>query len=129
MREGGDSSLVLVVDELIRPELHAVLKAAFSVPVIHSEYRLTELLSQAYSQGEGIYQSPPRKKILLRDDEDPLRVITKGTGVGNVIDLANIHSCSFIATDVAGIVYSDGSFEILGRVDGSDMRGCSLLVI
>jgi len=126
---GGDSSLVLVVDELIRPELHAVLKAAFSVPVIHSEYGMTELLSQAYSKGEGIYQSPPWMKILLRDDEDPLRVITSGSGVVNVIDLANIHSCSFIATDDAGKVYPDGSFEILGRVDESDMRGCSLLVV
>ena len=115
--------------ELIRPELHAVLKAAFSVPVIHSEYGMTELLSQAYSKGEGIYQSPPWMKILLRDDEDPLRVITSGSGVVNVIDLANIHSCSFIATDDAGKVYPDGSFEILGRVDGSDMRGCSLLVV
>ena len=115
--------------ELIRPELHAVLKAAFSVPVIHSEYGMTELLSQAYSKGDGIYHCPPWMKILLRDDEDPLRVITSGSGVVNVIDLANIHSCSFIATDDAGKVYPDGSFEILGRVDGSDMRGCSLLVV
>jgi len=114
--------------ELIRPELHRILKAAFSVPVIHSEYGMTELLSQAYSKGEGIYHCPPWMKVLLRDDEDPLRVITSGSGVVNVIDLANIHSCSFIASDDAGKVYSDGSFEILGRVDGSDMRGCSLLV-
>lgn len=115
--------------ELIRPELHAMLKASFSVPVVHSEYGMTELLSQAYSKGEGIYQCPPWMKILLRDDEDPLRVIASGSGVVNVIDLANIHSCSFIATDDAGKVFPDGSFEILGRVDGSDMRGCSLLVI
>ncbi len=115
--------------ELIRPELHRILKAAFSVPVIHSEYGMTELLSQAYSKGEGIYHCPPWMKVLLRDDEDPLRVITSGSGVVNVIDLANIHSCSFIASDDAGKVYSDGSFEILGRVDGSDMRGCSLLVV
>ena len=90
---------------------------------------MTELLSQAYSKGDGIYHCPPWMKILLRDDEDPLRVITSGSGVVNVIDLANIHSCSFIATDDAGKVYPDGSFEILGRVDGSDMRGCSLLVV
>jgi Acyl-protein synthetase, LuxE len=115
--------------ELIRPELHAILKTAFSVPVIHSEYGMTELLSQAYSKGEGVYHCPPWMKILLRDDEDPLRVITSGSGVVNVIDLANIHSCSFIATDDAGKVYPNGSFEILGRVDGSDMRGCSLLVV
>lgn len=115
--------------ELIRPELHTILKAAFSIPAVHSEYGMTELLSQAYSKGEGIYQCPPWMKILLRDDEDPLRVIASGSGVVNVIDLANIHSCSFIATDDAGKVYPDGSFEILGRVDGSDMRGCSLLVV
>jgi len=115
--------------ELIRQELHAILQQSFSLSAIHSEYGMTELLSQAYSKGEGIYHCPPWMKILLRDDEDPLRVITSGSGVVNVIDLANIHSCSFIATDDAGKVYPDGSFEILGRVDGSDMRGCSLLVI
>ena len=115
--------------EMIRQELHAILQQSFSLSAIHSEYGMTELLSQAYSKGEGIYHCPPWMKILLRDDEDPLRVITSGSGVVNVIDLANIHSCSFIATDDAGKVYPDGSFEILGRVDGSDMRGCSLLVI
>ena len=115
--------------EMIRQELHAILQQSFSLSAIHSEYGMTELLSQAYSKGEGIYHCPPWMKILLRDDEDPLRVITSGSGVVNVIDLANIHSCSFIASDDAGKVYSDGSFEILGRVDGSDMRGCSLLVV
>jgi len=115
--------------EMIRQELHAILQHSFSLSAIHSEYGMTELLSQAYSKGEGIYHCPPWMKILLRDDEDPLRVITSGSGVVNVIDLANIHSCSFIATDDAGKVYPDGSFEILGRVDGSDMRGCSLLVV
>ena len=114
--------------EMIRQELHAILQHSFSLSAIHSEYGMTELLSQAYSKGDGIYHCPPWMKILLRDDEDPLRVITSGSGVVNVIDLANIHSCSFIATDDAGKVYPDGSFEILGRVDGSDMRGCSLLV-
>ncbi len=115
--------------EMIRQELHAILQQSFSLSAIHSEYGMTELLSQAYSKEEGIYHCPPWMKILLRDDEDPLRVITSGSGVVNVIDLANIHSCSFIATDDAGKVYPDGSFEILGRVDGSDMRGCSLLVV
>ena len=115
--------------EMIRQELHAILQHSFSLSAIHSEYGMTELLSQAYSKGDGIYHCPPWMKILLRDDEDPLRVITSGSGVVNVIDLANIHSCSFIATDDAGKVYPDGSFEILGRVDGSDMRGCSLLVV
>ena len=115
--------------ELIRQELHAILQQSFSLSAIHSEYGMTELLSQAYSRGDGIYHCPPWMKILLRDDEDPLRLITSGSGVVNVIDMANIHSCSFIATDDAGKVYPDGSFEILGRVDGSDMRGCSLLVV
>ena len=115
--------------ELIRQELHAILQQSFSLSAIHSEYGMTELLSQAYSKGDGIYHCPPWMKILLRDDEDPLRLITSGSGVVNVIDMANIHSCSFIATDDAGKVYPDGSFEILGRVDGSDMRGCSLLVV
>lgn len=115
--------------ELIRPEMHALLEAAFSMPAIHSEYGMTELLSQAYSKGEGIFRCPPWMKVLVRDDEDPFRVMRSGTGVVNVIDLANLHSCCFIATDDAGKLYPDGSFEISGRVDGSDMRGCSLLVI
>jgi hypothetical protein len=115
--------------ELVRPELHGILKDAFSLSTIHSEYGMTELLSQAYSKGEGLYYCPPWMKILLRDDEDPLNILTSGAGVVNVIDLANLHSCSFIATDDAGKLYADGSFEILGRVDGSDLRGCSLLVV
>jgi hypothetical protein len=115
--------------EMVRPELHGILKYAFSLPAIHSEYGMTELLSQAYSKGEGLYRCPPWMKILLRDDEDPLNILSTGAGVVNVIDLANLHSCSFIATDDAGKLYPDGSFEILGRVDGSDMRGCSLLVV
>ncbi len=115
--------------ELVRPELHGILQDAFSLTTIHSEYGMTELLSQAYSKESGIFHCPPWMKILLRDDEDPLTIHRSGAGVVNVIDLANIHSCSFIATDDAGKVYEDGSFEILGRVDGSDMRGCSLLVV
>ena len=115
--------------EMIRSELHGVLKDAFKVPVIHSEYGMTELLSQAYSKGDGIFYCPPWMKILLRDEEDPFVIKTQGSGTINIIDLANIHSCSFIATDDAGKLYADGSFEVLGRVDGSDMRGCSLLTI
>lgn len=114
--------------ELIRSELHALLKNAFSLPSIHSEYGMTELLSQAYSPGEGIYTSPPWMKILLRDEEDPLTLSLSGSGAVNIIDFANLYSCSFIATDDAGKVYPDGSFEILGRMDGSDLRGCSLLL-
>lgn len=115
--------------ELVRAEVHEILKKAFGLDAIHSEYGMTELLSQAYSKGEGIFYSPPWMKILLRDDEDPFEIISKGSGIINVIDLANIYSCSFIATDDAGKLYEDGSFEVLGRVDGSDLRGCSLLIV
>lgn len=115
--------------EMIREELHAVLQNAFKVPSIHSEYGMTELLSQAYSKGDGIFSTPPWMKILVRDEEDPLLVKQTGSGIINVIDLANIYSCSFIATDDAGKIYDDNSFEVLGRVDGSDLRGCSLLTV
>jgi hypothetical protein len=115
--------------EMIREELHTVLKNAFAIDSIHSEYGMTELLSQAYSRGDGIFKTPPWMKILARDEEDPLLVKQTGSGIINVIDLANIHSCSFIATDDAGKIYEDVSFEVLGRVDGSDLRGCSLLVV
>ena len=116
-------------EEMIRPAVHEILKEAFHTPVIHSEYGMTELLSQAYSKGEGIFNCPPWMKILLRDDEDPFFIKSEGSGAINVIDLANIYSCSFIATDDAGKLYADGSFEVLGRIDGSDLRGCSLMVV
>ncbi len=115
--------------EMIRPEVHAKLKQSFSTDHIHSEYGMTELLSQAYSDKEGIFTCPPWMKIMIRDEEDPLLVRKTGSGAINIIDLANIYSCSFIATDDAGKIYSDGSFEILGRMDGSDLRGCSLMVL
>lgn len=115
--------------EMIREELHTNLKNAFKVDTIHSEYGMTELLSQAYSKGEGIFNMPPWMQILVRDEADPFMVQQTGSGIINVIDLANIYSCAFIATDDAGSIFSDGSFEVLGRVDGSDMRGCSLLAI
>ena len=115
--------------EMIREEVHAILKKSFSVSNIHSEYGMTELLSQAYSKGEGIFQCPPWKKILVRDDEDPFVIKNKGSGTINVIDLANIYSCSFIATDDVGKLYADSSFEVLGRIDGSDLRGCSLMLL
>ena len=114
--------------ELVRDELHAILKNAFHTTHIHSEYGMTELLSQAYSKGEGVFECPPWMRVLVRDDEDPFLVKKEGKGIINVIDLANIHSCSFIATDDAGLLNQNGSFEIWGRVDGSDLRGCSLLV-
>jgi hypothetical protein len=122
--------------EMIRPQLHEILKKSFNKDEIHSEYGMTELLSQAYSKGDGIFQSPPRMKVMIRDDEDPLLV--KGpadisdqnavTGAINVIDLANVNSCSFIATDDVGRLYKAGNFEVLGRMDNSDLRGCSLMV-
>jgi phenylacetate-coenzyme A ligase PaaK-like adenylate-forming protein len=116
-------------EEMVREEVHHILKNAFNIEKIHSEYGMTELLSQAYSNGDGIFRSPPWMRIILRDDEDPFVLKTSGSGSINIIDLANIHSCSFIATDDIGKIYPDGSFEIIGRIDGSDMRGCSLLVI
>ena len=115
--------------ELLRDEVHKRLCKAFEVDRIHSEYGMTELLSQAYSPGNGVFSCPPWMKVLVRDEEDPLTVSRYGKGVINVIDLANIYSCSFIATDDAGKLYDDGSFEVLGRTDGSDLRGCSLLTL
>jgi phenylacetate-coenzyme A ligase PaaK-like adenylate-forming protein len=115
--------------EMIREEVHMVLKNAFGLDSIHSEYGMTELLSQAYSKGEGLFFCPPWMRILIRDEEDPFLVRPQGAGTINVIDLANIYSCSFIATDDAGKLNADGCFEVLGRVDGSDLRGCSLLTV
>ena len=115
--------------EMIKDELHEILKNGFGVSRIHSEYGMTELLSQAYSKGEGVFMCPPWMQILIRDPEDPLTLFDGKTGGINVIDLANIHSCSFIATQDLGKVNADGSFEILGRFDTSDIRGCNLLVL
>lgn len=115
--------------EMIREELHATLCAGFGVAKIHSEYGMTELLSQAYSKGDGIFNCPPWMKIIARDTNDPLTLVGTGkTGGINIIDLANINSCSFIATQDLGRVYGDGSFEVLGRFDNSDIRGCNLLI-
>jgi hypothetical protein len=115
--------------ELTRYELHAYLQQQLGVSAVHSEYGMTELLSQAYSTGEGRFICPPWMKVVVRDEEDPLSVQLQGRGILNVIDLANIYSCAFIATDDVGTVYPDGSFEVWGRVDSSDIRGCSLMVI
>jgi phenylacetate-coenzyme A ligase PaaK-like adenylate-forming protein len=115
--------------ELVREELHALLKQGFGVDSIHSEYGMTELFSQAYSKGDGIFNAPSWMKTLIRDVNDPLTLIgNEKTGGINVIDLANIHSCSFIATQDLGKKFNDGSFEVLGRFDASDIRGCNLLV-
>lgn len=117
-------------EELTRMEVHERLKKAFSLEKIHSEYGMTELLSQAYSQGEGIFSCPPWMRVLRREEEDPLSAETgPGTGALNIIDLANLHSCSFIATEDAVRLYGNGSFEVMGRLDNSDIRGCSLLVL
>jgi len=115
--------------ELIRSELHGRLKKAFGVGSVHSEYGMTELLSQGYSTEEGLFRAPPWMKVLVRDPNDPLTLLQQEqTGGLNIIDLANLYSCSFIATGDLGKVYEDGSFEVLGRYDHSDIRGCNLLV-
>jgi phenylacetate-coenzyme A ligase PaaK-like adenylate-forming protein len=118
--------------EMIREEVHEILRKGFCVSTIHSEYGMTELLSQAYSKGGGIFHCPPWMKVMIRDEEDPFFVQSAEStkaGIINIIDLANIYSCSFIATDDGGVLYPDGSFEALGRMDNSDLRGCSLMVI
>jgi phenylacetate-coenzyme A ligase PaaK-like adenylate-forming protein len=116
--------------EMIREELHQKLCEGFGVNAIHSEYGMTELLSQAYSLGEGIFECPSWMQILVRDTEDALSYVRESkTGGINVIDLANINSCSFIATQDLGKKYTNGSFEILGRFDHSDIRGCNLMVV
>ncbi|MEX8547536.1 MAG: acyl transferase [Mucilaginibacter sp.] len=115
--------------EMIREELHETLCRGFGVPVIHSEYGMTELLSQAYSLGEGLFRCVPWMKVLVRDTNDPFTLLPTGkTGGINVIDLANINSCSFIATQDLGKIQENGAFEVLGRFDFSDIRGCNLLV-
>jgi phenylacetate-coenzyme A ligase PaaK-like adenylate-forming protein len=115
--------------EMIREELHDTLKKAFNVSSIHSEYGMTELLSQAYSKGNGIFYTPKTMRILLRDLNDPFEISTNLRSGGiNVIDLANIDSCAFIETKDIGKLHPDGSFEVLGRFDNSDIRGCNLLV-
>jgi hypothetical protein len=115
--------------ELTREELHAFLRQRFHTDRIHSEYGMTELLSQGYSLGRGIFKTPPWMKILIRDVNDPFARKENGqTGGMNVIDLANIHSCAFIETQDLGKVHENGSFEVLGRIDNTDARGCNLLV-
>jgi hypothetical protein len=116
-------------EEITREELHMTLKNAFGLKQIHSEYGMTELLSQAYSKGDGMFITPPWMKVLIRDIQDPFSYLhEERSGAINVIDLANIHSCSFIETQDIGRMYADGSFEVLGRTDHSDIRGCSLLI-
>ncbi len=115
--------------EMVKSELHELLKQGYGVSTIYSEYGMTELLSQAYSLGEGLYQTPPWMKILIREIEDPFALVPKGESGGiNIIDLANINSCSFIATQDLGKIHIDEKFEILGRFDHADIRGCNLML-
>ena len=122
-------------EELSRKEVHEILCSQFGLKQIHSEYGMTELLSQAYSSGSGIFYCPPWMKILLRSEDDPFEVFSNASenkprsGAINIIDLANLYSCSFIATDDMGMLHADGSFEVTGRLDNSDLRGCSLMYI
>jgi hypothetical protein len=116
--------------EMIREELHSLLCNGFGVSKIHSEYGMTELLSQAYSLGDGVFECPPWMQVFIRDTEDAFTYVSEGkTGGINVIDLANINSCSFIATQDLGEKNPNHSFEVLGRFDHSDIRGCNLMVI
>jgi phenylacetate-coenzyme A ligase PaaK-like adenylate-forming protein len=115
--------------ELIREELHQELCSGFCVASIHSEYGMTELLSQAYSKGKGIFSCPPWMQVYIRDTNDPLQLMgAEKTGGINIIDLANVHSCSFIATQDLGKLTGPNQFEVLGRFDASDIRGCNLLI-
>lgn len=115
--------------EMTRTEVHDFLTQQLGVSKIHSEYGMTELLSQAYSAGDGIFECPPWLKVMVRDEEDPLATGQMGKGVIQLIDLANVYSCSFIATEDVGLVFDDGKFEVWGRLDHSDIRGCSLMVL
>ena len=116
-------------EEITRAELHKILNAAFLTKNIYSEYGMTELLSQAYSKGDSVFYTPSWMKILIRDTEDPFTILPQEkTGCINIIDLANIHSCSFIATQDLGKTQANGSFEVLGRFDNSDVRGCNLMI-
>ncbi|MGB0476852.1 MAG: acyl transferase, partial [Flavobacteriaceae bacterium] len=114
--------------ELVRDELHAQLKQTLDVEGIQSEYGMTELLSQAYAKDNGRFRCPPWMKVFVRNPNNPLDIQAHGTGCLNIIDLANKNSCAFIGTDDLGRVYFDGTFEVIGRADSSDVRGCNLMV-
>ena len=123
-------------EEMTRQELHTRLQDQLGLSLVHSEYGMTELLSQAYSKGDGIFHCPGWMKILIRDEDNPFNIMTADdahtksvTGLINIIDLANIYSCCFIATDDIGRLHNNESFEVLGRMDGSDVRGCSLMTV
>lgn len=116
-------------EEITRNALHNILNTAFQTQQIHSEYGMTELCSQAYSKGDGLFLCAPTMQVFIREVTDPFAAVSNGkAGVINIIDLANVNSCAFIATEDLGRKYNDGSFEVLGRLDSSDLRGCNLLV-
>ena len=115
--------------EITREELHSILSARFNVPDVHSEYGMTELFSQGYAKSKGYFKTPPGMKVLIRGVDDPVESLGFGlTGGINVVDLSNIYTCAFVETQDLGRIRQDGSFEVLGRMDNSDVRGCSLLV-
>lgn len=123
-------------EELTRQQVHEQLQQKLGLPLVHSEYGMTELLSQAYSKGDGIFHCPTWMQVLIREEDDPFAVADSSllnnkhkNGCINIIDLANLYSCSFIATEDAGRLYPNGSFEVLGRTDNSDIRGCSLMIL
>lgn len=121
--------------ELLRSEVHDLLIEKFGLETVHSEYGMTEMLSQAYSKGKGIFKTPPWMKVLLRDEDDPFAIKNDNssknpvTGLINIIDLANIYSCAFIASDDIGRLHPNGNFEVLGRSDNTDIRGCTLMAL
>lgn len=116
-------------EEWTRSKVHQVLKEKWNIAAVHSEYGMTEMLSQAYASADGLFRCPPYLKMVLREQNDPKSISLQGSGLLNIIDLANIHSCSFIATDDLGEINADGSFRVLGRNDHSALRGCSLLAV
>jgi phenylacetate-coenzyme A ligase PaaK-like adenylate-forming protein len=133
---GLDSTLVIETGgmkgrgpELTREELHEILKKAFGLSTIGSEYGMTELLSQGWSKAAGLFESPPWMRVIVREENDPLAIHNEGTGALNIIDLANIDSCCFIATEDHGRVFANGTFEVRGRLDQAELRGCSLLTV
>jgi hypothetical protein len=115
-------------EEMSKAGMHAILQEAFGVETVHSEYGMAELMSQAYSAGEGVFRTPPWMRVAVRDLADPFEVLREGRGGINITDLANLHSCAFIQTQDVGTVAADGSFTVAGRVAKSDIRGCNLLV-
>jgi hypothetical protein len=115
-------------EEIEKDKLHRILSSGFNTPNVHSEYAMTELLSQSYSTKNQVFSSPPWKKILVKDFNDPLKVHSYGRGFLNIIDLSNKYSCPFISTEDVGEVFDDGNFKLFGRGSDADLRGCNLML-